>query len=589
MRGPAQKASISLCLVLSVASLVSCRFSSAPTEEKNEAKTTHSLYFEEVAKAAGIHFVSRNGEEANHLAILETLGSGGAAIDYDRDGLYDLFLAGGGYFGGPDKKQIKGYPCKLFKNLGNWKFRDVTAEMGLEVAYPYAHAAAVGDVNKDGWPDLLVTGYGKVLLFRNEAGSNGARRFVDVTRETGLTGPYHWTSSAAFADFDGDGWSDLYICQYVNWSFANHPKCAGFTQAVKHDVCSPRPFAGMADFLYRNDGKGHFVDVSKAAGLHVECKDKMACGKGMGVLVLDLTGDGKPDIYVANDATPNFLYLNQSEPGQLKFQDKAQEMGAAVNDDGFTDASMGVDAADIDGSGLPSLWMTNFEDQLHALYQMQKIGDKRCFAYKTQASGLAVMGTHYVGWGTVFLDLDNDGAMDLVWANGHITLHPPQNNLYQRPMLFKNNGSGHFQNISQQGGAYFEKKHRGRGVIKADFDNNGSPDLVVSHVNAPVAVLKNIFQTKNGWLGVELAAKDRADVVGAKVTLALGKKTLTRFQKSGGSFASSGDPRILFGLGSCQSPGKLTVHWPYGEPCVEHWNNLAVGQYHRLVQGQGKR
>lgn len=571
--------------------LVSCQGSRTDEQaDKAKEEAVCPAYFEEVTSASGIDFTYHNGEEADRLYIIEGLGGGGAAIDYDKDGLYDLFVTGGGYFDGPDKKQIKGYPCKLYKNLGNWKFRDVTAEVGLDATYPYTHAAVVGDYNRDGWPDLLVTGFGKVMLFRNQRGKDGKRRFVDVTAEAGLAKPrFQWPTGAVFADLDGDGWVDLYVCEYVNWTWANDHKCAGYHKGIKYDVCSPGEYPSLPDFLFQNDGKGHFVDVSKAAGLRREKKNNDEyCGKGLCVIAADFNDDFKPDLYVANDTTENFLYFNHSKPGHIKLVERAEIEGVALDDKGERTGSMGIDVGDIEGSGLPSLWVTNFEGELHALYQMQRLAGQRRFFYRTQASGAGVIGNQFVGWGTAFLDLDNNTQLDIIIANGHIYRFPVTGTPAQLPVLFENQGNGTFKNISLQGGAYFQKKHRGRGLIRADFDNNGLPDVAITHLNEPVALLKNICTTKNHWLGVELAAKDRADATGAKVILTLGKRVLTRFQKSGGSYCSTNDPRILFGLSDTSSPGKLTVYWPTSNPRIEHWENLAPGQYHRLVQGKGK-
>src|SRR5262245_14691162 len=231
-----------------------------------------SRFFEDVTAESDLRFTFRNGEEAGHAAILESLGGGVALIDFDRDGLLDVFVTGGGYFAGPDKKQIKGHTCRLFKNLGGWKFRDVTAEVGLEsladgAGWFYTHGAAVADYDNDGWPDLLVTGWGRLVLYHNEPDPKDPtkRRFVDVTAKAHLGNP-SWSTSAAWADFDGDGYPDLYLCHYVNWSFANNPKCPGYTSGIKQDVCPPREFIGLAHRLFRNNRDGTFEDVSKAAG-----------------------------------------------------------------------------------------------------------------------------------------------------------------------------------------------------------------------------------------------------------------------------------------------------------------------------------
>src|SRR5262245_42287236 len=304
-------------------------------------------FFEDVTSASGIAFTYRNGQEAGHYAILESLGGGVGLIDYDQDGRLDIFVTGGGYYDGPDKKTIKGYPNRLYRNEGNWKFRDVTAEVGLPAEGPfYSHGVAVGDYDNDGWPDLLVTGYGRMALYRNDRG-----KFVDVTAQAGLLDqrPVHWSTSAAWADVNGDGHLDLFVAHYLNWSFANHPRCPGhYSAAVAVDICPPRQFAGLESALYRNRGDGTFADGSREAGLKA--------GKGLGVLVADLDGDGRPDVYVANDTNDNFLYLNR---GGGRFEEVGLLRGVAYDDAGIPNGSMGVDAADYNGSGHLSLFVTN--------------------------------------------------------------------------------------------------------------------------------------------------------------------------------------------------------------------------------------
>jgi hypothetical protein len=555
--------------------------------------------FKDLTDDSGVKVSYRNGEEANHYTILESLGGGVALIDYDGDGLLDLFVPGGGHFAGPDKKQIKGHPCKLYKNLGGFKFRDVTAEVFPQQPNLYTHGAAVVDYDRDGWPDLLVTGYGQVELYRNvpvdPADPKKGRRFALVTNEAGLAdgilGKHFWATSAAFGDLDGDGWPDLYVCQYVNWSWANNPPGFGGFGGVPRDICPPRVFTAMPHALYQNvpvdpkdPSKGRkFVDVSGEAGL-----DKGGPGgKGLGVVIVDVNGDGKPDIFVANDTTDNFLYLNRSKPGQLRFEEVGLLAGVARDGSGSATGSRGADAGDPFGSGLASLWCTNYEGELHALYRNVRLPNGRhTFLYNTQAAGIGAIGTLYVGWGTAFADVDNDGWEDLVIANGHFLRHPQQGALAQKPVLLLNQGKGRFQHEFLRAGEYFRQSHRGRGLAVGDLDNDGRPDLVFSNVNEPVRILRNVSDAGHHWLGVELTGKDRRDVVGARLTLEVGDRKLTRFARGGGSYLSASDRRLLFGLGAADKVGRLTVEWPSGEPRVERYDGLAIDRYHRLVQGQ---
>lgn len=541
--------------------------------------------FREVTADAGVHATYRNGQEADHYAILESLGGGVGLLDYNRDGLLDVFAPGGGTFEGPDRKQIKGYPCRLFQNLGGWKFRDVTAEAGLADPLFYTHGCAVADYDRDGWTDLLVTGWGRLALYHNEPDGKGGRRFAEVSQKAGLTDTL-WSSSAAWGDLDGDGDPDLYVCHYVNWSFANHPRCAGYSGAVAVDVCPPKQFLGLPHVLYRNNGDGTFTDVSKEAGIKQGITGE---GKGLGVLIVDVNDDRKPDIYVANDTVDNFLYINRSENGKLRFEELAMPSGVARDDSGVPQGSMGVDAADFDGSGRPAIWVTNYENEMHALYRNQGRG---LFLFCTQATGIAAIGQKYVGFGTAFVDVDNKGWEDIVVTNGHVIRHPTTATLRQRPVLLRNLGTGRFVDVTREGGPYFRSEHIGRGLAAGDLDNDGWVDLALAHVNEPLALLRNEARESAGrnrhWLGIELEGEQHRDLVGAKVIVEAGGRKQTRFVKGGGSYLSARDPRQVFGLGAAAQVERVTVVWPSGKE--QHWPGtaLAVDRYHRLIEGKAQ-
>ncbi len=567
--------------------------------------------FRDRTASSGINFTYSNGQEADHYAILESLGGGVGLIDYDGDGLLDVFLTGGGWYDGPNKKQIKGHPCKLFKNLGGWKFRDVTAEAGLGEIPFYSHGCAVADYDRDGWPDLLVTGYGRLALFRNVGRPDGRRGFAEVTGEAGLLGPHFWSTSAAWADLDADGYPDLYVCQYVDWSFANNPPCEGYRRDIPRDVCPPKTFESRPHALYRNSGKGTFTDVTREAGLHTTRAEKDYAqlgwlddrardslrradqdrdfGKGLGVVAVDVNGDGRPDVYVANDTTDKFLYVNRGGRGQMRFEDLALELSVARDESGAPNGSMGVDAGDYDSSGLPSLLVTNYQNESHALYRNVSTAGTPAFLPDSRSAGLAGIGRQYVGFGTNFLDVDNDGWQDIVIVNGHVIRYPSGSQVRQLPVLLRNAGRGdgkegvRFVEVGKQGGDYFQTVHQGRGLAVGDLDNDGRPDLVISHLNEPVVLLGNEAAPGQHWLGVELRDPEHRDLVGAKITLEVSGRRLTRFATGGGSYLSSGDRRHLFGLGGAGQVGRLTVAWPWGQ--VDSWDGLAVDHYWRMVAG----
>jgi hypothetical protein len=491
-------------------------------------------------------------------------------IDYDGDGLLDLFFTGGGYFEG---QKIKGHPCRLYKNLGNFKFRDVTKEVGLDKIDFYTHGCAVADYNKDGWPDLLVTGYGRVALFRNEE-HNGGRRFVEVF-DKALGSNTSWSTSAGWADLTGSGYPDLYVCHYCDWSFSNHVFCNAKVPGKERDVCPPQKFKPLRHALYRNNGDGTFRDVTADVPLRDD-------GCGLGVVLGDFNDDGRPDIYVANDASNKHLYYNR---GGGKLEEKAGLAGVDVDEHGLPNGSMGVDAGDYDGSGRASFFVTNFQAEVHALYQ--NLGQER-FSYQSPATGIAALGRHFVGFGTAFIDFDNDGWEDLVIVNGHVLRYPVGSTVKQKPLLLRNTearGRRVFEDVSSRGGPFFATPAVSRGLAVGDLNNDGWPDVVVCNTNSPVVILRNEAANKGArWLGVKLVGRDNRDVTGATVILETDSRKLTRYAKNGGSYLSAGDRRILFGLGTTGKARRLTVKWPWGKE--QTWEAPEPNSYWELREGE---
>jgi RNA polymerase sigma factor (sigma-70 family) len=521
--------------------------------------------FRDATAESGVAFTYRNGEEAGHGTLLESLGGGVAVLDYDGDGLMDLFLPGGGSIAGPDGKQVRGHPCKLYKNLGNGRFRDVTRAAGLDIPAFYSHGAAVVDYDCDGWPDLLVTGWQRLALYHNESDGHGGRRFVDVTAQSGLPAGL-WTTSAAFADLDGDGFPDLYVCQYVDWS-------------PGRDSGPPKNFRGLPHKLYRNNGDGTFTDVSREAGLR---DGGPASGKGLGVVIADLDGDGRPDIFVANDTTDNFLYRNQSGRGRFRLIELGQEAGVARDDRGVPRGSTGVALGDFDGSGRPSLLVVGQGNEPPALYRNRGQRGYLIFQFDSHRAGLSAVVPAAAGGGAVFLDYDGDGDLDLFLANGPAQPVPG----CQKPVLLRNIAPGVFIDVTPEAGVYFLREHKARGVAVVDFDNDGRLDLVISHLNEPVVILRHQAADREGhWIGFELVGKNRRDVVGAKVIVETDTRSQTSFSHSGGSYASSSDRRHLFGLGKAEKVRRIRVRWPGGDE--QHWDGLALDRYWRLTEGEG--
>jgi hypothetical protein len=588
-------ASVLLALLLSVAACSSRKPNGPPAigAAAEDTEPPGPPVFVDITANSGVSHTYDNGEKSNPraLTILESLGGGAALIDYDGDGLLDIFLPGGGYFGGDDKKTILGRPCRLYRNLGKGKFQEVTAEVGLDKLaggkpWFYTHGAAVSDYDRDGWPDLLVTGWGCCALFRNVPDGKGGRTFEDVTAKAGLDKGITWTTSAAFADLDGDGFPDLYMCQYVDWSWAKHPPCT--YDGKTPDVCPPRSFFGLKHKLFRNTGKGAFEDVSDTAGLRDGgAPKKEETSKGLGVIIVDVDGDGKPDIYVANDTVDNFLYHNKSTPGKLLFEEVGLSAGVARDDRGTPQGSMGLDAGDPARRGQPYLWVTNYENEQHALYENVCRPGKCDFNWHTGFAGIAALSQVYVGWGTAFIDVDLDGWEDLFISNGHAIRNPTGKGVtrLQRPMLLLNE-KGRFTKINKRLGSYGEKEHLGRGVAFGDLDNDGRIDMVLAPTNEPAAILRGVGGEGRHWLGVQLVGKGHADYVGAKVVLELADGKQTRFAKGGGSYASANDRRLVFGMGEATKIVGLEVTWPDGKK--QTFTDLAPDRYHVIVQGDAK-
>jgi len=519
--------------------------------------------FEDVAASAGVVFTYRNGEEAGEFSILESLGGGAAAWDYDGDGDLDLYFPGGGGFSAD--LRVVGLAGALFRNEGPRQFTICTPAAGLEAAPFYSHGAAVDDYDNDGFPDLLVTGFRGLILWHN----CGDGTFVEITAAAGLADRL-WSSSAAWADLNADGVPDLYIVHYVDWSVDNNPVCQAQVSGRPRDVCPPVHFSPLPDALYFGNGDGTFRDGSRDAGLRAD-------GKGLGVVVADLDLDRRPDIYVANDTTPNFLYRNR---GSGRFDEAGVVSGAGLDNRGLPNGSMGVDVGDYNLDGLPDIWVSNFEREAFALFR----NDGEClFRHVSESTGVTAVGGSYVGWGTVFLDFDCDGDEDIFVANGHVMRHSSFAPLRQVPLIFENR-NGLFQRVAP-GSGYLARAHMGRGLAVGDFDGDGDLDVAVSHVNEPVALLEN-RQDRSApfhWFSIRVIGTRAArHPVGALVRVTTNAGTQVRLVKGGGSYASTHDPTLHFGLGNASEVLEVEIIWPDGS--TTHCTDRRPDRLHTVIE-----
>jgi hypothetical protein len=540
------------------------------------APTPGVPWFVDVTARAGIDFVHFDPATPTHY-IHETMGSGLGWIDFDGDGWLDLFcIQNGPLF--PDNHSGPLPSCKLFRNNADGSFTDVTHAVGLDKISGFAMGCAVGDFDNDGFDDLVVTCLGHIFLFHNEPGGPLGRHFVDVTEKSGLKNPF-WGTSCGWGDIDGDGFLDLYVCNYVQADLAHYQPCihdkTGLTILCAPFVFPPAPHHQ----LFRNNGNGTFTNISRDSGIDSPSRP----GPGLGVALVDLDGDGKLDIYVANDMTPAYLFHNQ---GQGKFIEKAQLAGCGLDTGGRFLAGMGVAVGDVDSSGRPSLFVTNFQGVPNILFLNR---GKLWFQDHAYPSGLGHPSINSLGFGTVLFDANLDGTLDVAVANGHVSRVSQEafNCPYrQKAQVFVGEGSARFREVSAQAGPYFREAHVGRALAWADFDNDGRPDLAFGQLGEPIALLHNETATDNHWIRLELIGdgkRSNTNAVGAKVEVEAGGKKQTHWIIGGGSYLSACDRRPLFGLGSAERAEVVSVRWPSGS--AQEFGPLAAGQTWRLLEG----
>jgi len=534
----------------------------------------------DIAEDAGIDFIHDNGM-AGDMHFVEIMGGGCAMLDYDNDGDQDIYL-------------IQGHPIanenpspdiffdRLYRNdlqimpdgTRNLHFTDVTEGSGLR-GTGYGMGIATGDYDNNGYIDLYITNWGSNQLWQN----NGDGTFTDVTEESGTDDP-RWSTSASFVDFDLDGWLDLMVVNFTDFRLENDHPCYS-TVSERREFCGPKSYEPGSDRLYRNRGDGTFEDISFQMGI------ASLVGSGLGISVADFNRDGWQDIFVANDMMENFLWINQEG---RRFSEQAVMAGTAVNAMGASEASMGVNATDFDNDGDVDLFMTHLNSESNTFYLNS---GQALFADRTRSSGLGRPSWAFNSFGTASLDYDNDGLFDLYIANGEVRTISEQLDrgdpfpLKQPNQLFHNRGNNEFEEVADWGGEFTKIEEVSRGAAFGDIDNDGDSDLLVLNLNGPARLYKNNVGQAKPWIGLRLVDDHGRDAFGALVTLIRSNGNhLWRLCHTDGSYCSSHESRLLFGLGDDAMYERIKVYWPGGD--VEEWPNLPTGRYHTLFKGEGQ-
>jgi enediyne biosynthesis protein E4 len=531
--------------------------------------------FTDIAEPAGLTIENVFGGVNTKKYIIETTGTGVAIFDYDNDGWPDIFIVNG--------TKLEGFPSgkspsnHLYRNNHDGTFSDVTEKAGLS-ATGWGQGVCVGDYDNDGWEDLYVTYYGTNRLYHNQQGV-----FTEVAQKAGVAGSgKSWGTGCAFVDYDRDGRLDLMVANYVDFDLTTAPAPGERATCIWKGVpvmCGPRGLPGAKNILYHNRGDGSFEDVTTKA--HIDRTDGHYA---FSVSPLDFDEDGWPDIYVACDSTPSILYRNNRDG---TFTDVAVTSGAAFNEDGREQAGMGSTIADFNGDGHLDIFKTNFSDDTSTLYRNNGDGS---FTDATSAAGLGLY-TQYLGWGTMFLDFDNDGWPDLILVNGHVYPEVDSQHLgsnYKEPrILYHNNGDGTFSDVSSAAGSGITAAASSRGLAVGDLWNDGRMSAVVSNMNAPPSLLVNQLRNANHWIAIRaVGTKSNRDGIGARIRVKTGTRILVDEVRSGSSYDSNSDMRVHFGLGASAKIDGVEVRWPSG--LVERFVNLPVDAIHLVKEGSGE-
>jgi hypothetical protein len=523
-----------------------------------------------------VDITGRTGVKFQHIAshtsrkyLIETMGSGVALFDYDNDGRLDIFLVNGAPISDPKTKgtipQKAGpkYWNRLYHQKADGTFEDVTEKAGVQ-GVGYGMGVAVGDYDNDGFEDLYVTAYGGNRLYHN----NGDGTFTDVTEKAGIGGS-GWSTSAAWIDLDNDGLLDLVVLRYVVWDF-DDIFCGEHREGYRA-YCHPDYFRPVRPLVFHNDGNGRFSEVSQKIELAKP-------GKGLGIALADYDHDGRTDVFIANDSMPEFLYHNT---GNGMFEEVALMAGVAVDGNGRTFAGMGTEFADYNNDGLPDIFVDDLANQMYAIYQNNGDGS---FTYSTFSTDLGRISLLHSGWGVSFVDYDNDGWKDLLIAQGHdldtIQLNYPQLR-YREPLALLRNERTRFVDVSAASGAVFQQAWVGRGLATGDFDNDGRVDVVVTTNDGPAYIVRNETDSSNHWITLKLVGhKSNRDAIGAEVKIVTSQGAQYATVSTAGSYLSSSDKRVHFGLGTDPTVQSVEIRWPSG--IVQTVKNVAADQILQL-------